>query len=351
MKTISFIFYKLLSAKGADVKIIMNMKKIFLFLTLLLVTTIAMSQIKVATNGNVAIGSNTTYSNCKLKIAGEAYDIAFSFHNGSNIGTYQSDNGSGRIDFWHPMVGWNNVRFKSWSLGSDSTLKTNIHSIENATEILKQIQTYSYYFKSDSVFIRSDSLDLRKKDYGVLAQEVEGILTELVDTAKGTMFVNYNAFIAILIKGFNEQQNEIEILQNIVSAQELDLVELKSLQRTVIQLQDIVNKCCETPKSGMQIPDNSEELQLPQEDAILYQNTPNPFSSNTEIKCYLPETTQQAAIYVYNLQGIELKAYPLSQAGLNTVIVNGSELPAGMYLYTLIVDNQIIDTKRMILTK
>jgi hypothetical protein len=51
------------------------------------------------------------------------------------------------------------------------------------------------------------------------------------------------------------------------------------------------------------------------------------------------------------LQGIELKAYPITQTGLNSVTLNGSELQAGMYLYTLVVDNEIIDTKRMILTK
>ena len=88
-----------------------------------------------------------------------------------------------------------------------------------------------------------------------------------------------------------------------------------------------------------------------QEKAILYQNTPNPFSSNTEITCHLPETAQQAAIYIYNLQGAELKAYPLTQTGLNTITVYGSELPAGMYLYTLVVNSEIMDTKRMILTK
>jgi len=52
-----------------------------------------------------------------------------------------------------------------------------------------------------------------------------------------------------------------------------------------------------------------------------------------------------------DLQGIELKSYPLAQTGANTIVVNGSELPAGMYLYTLVADNEIIDTKRMILTK
>jgi hypothetical protein len=85
--------------------------------------------------------------------------------------------------------------------------------------------------------------------------------------------------------------------------------------------------------------------------AILYQNAPNPFTSNTEISCYLPESTSQATLIIYNLQGIELKEFSFSQIGLNTIILNGSELPAGMYLYTLVVDNEIVDTKRMILTK
>jgi len=94
----------------------------------------------------------------------------------------------------------------------------------------------------------------------------------------------------------------------------------------------------------MQFPPSNED---PDDVAILYQNAPNPFFSNTEISCYLPETAQQAVIYIYNLQGAELKSYSLTQTGYNSITVNGSELSAGMYLYTLVVDNEIIDTKRM----
>ena len=82
----------------------------------------------------------------------------------------------------------------------------------------------------------------------------------------------------------------------------------------------------------------------------MYQNIPNPFSANTEISCNIPEVNNNAYIYVYNLQGIELKSFPVKQ-GYNTVTVYASELPAGMYLYTLVVVNDIVDTKRMILTK
>jgi len=33
------------------------------------------------------------------------------------------------------------------------------------------------------------------------------------------------------------------------------------------------------------------------------------------------------------------------------IMIHGHELPAGMYLYALIADGTVIDTKRMILTK
>ena len=190
----------------------------------------------------------------------------------------------------------------------------------------------------------------RRREYGILAQEIQAILPELVDSAKGTLFVNYNAFIPILIKGFNEQQTvvkqqqtEIELLQKVVFLQES---ELSALRNNLKAFQDVVFTCCGNP-DGLQ----NTAPQRQTTEAILYQNAPNPFSSNTEITCYIPDNTQKAFLYVYNLQGVELKSYSLTKTGLNTLIVNGSELTAGMYLYTLVVDNEIIDTKRMILTK
>jgi len=225
----------------------------------------------------------------------------------------------------------------------------------------------------------------------VLAQEVQPFLPDLVDTCNGEMFVNYNAFIAILIKGFNEQQTTIERQQTAIERQQTTIeqqqseigtlqLNIKNLQRIVVEqemeltdlrnlylsIQEMFIKCCDGTKNlqAPPPPKDSEDTENPfqspqfiqpplsnQESVILYQNTPNPFSSNTEITCHLPETAQQAAIYIYNLQGAELKAYPLIQTGLNTITVYGSELPAGMYLYTLVVNSEIMDTKRMILTK
>jgi hypothetical protein len=118
----------------------------------------------------------------------------------------------------------------------------------------------------------------------------------------------------------------------------------------VFELQKILYSCCNEPE-GAPIPNPLEEP-LPQGRlAILYQNTPNPFTADTEIRCYLPTSATQATLFVYNLQGAQLLDFTITRTGLNTITVYGSELPAGMYLYTLVVNNEIIDTKRMILTK
>jgi len=342
------------------------------------------AQVKILTNGNVGIGTNSVCNDAvKLQINYGSNNIAIApDYNGANIGTSIE-----RLDFWHHIYKWNKIRIKGYSLSSDSTLKTEIIPLENATNMLKQIKTYSYYFKSDC---EAD----RKKEYGVLAQEVEEILPDLIDTAKGTMLVNYNAFFAFLIKGFNEQQTLIEtqqekinqlqalpfqqqeainqlqtemrILQDVAFGQGFDIAQLHELRERMellhhenMELREMILNCCQTAdwtrKSNANsiVQDsnkyNNKDSKIIDE-ATLYQNTPNPFSSNTEISCYIPKINNNAFIYIYNLQGIELKSFDVKQ-GLNKVTISASELPAGMYLYTLVVDNEIIDTKRMILTK
>ena len=85
--------------------------------------------------------------------------------------------------------------------------------------------------------------------------------------------------------------------------------------------------------------------------AFLYQNTPNPFNTTTEIKYFLPEGSSNAYIYIFNLQGNLLFTYNLNDNGFGSVEINGSSLNAGMYVYSLVINGQEAETKRMILTK
>ncbi|MDR3058575.1 MAG: T9SS type A sorting domain-containing protein, partial [Prevotella sp.] len=77
---------------------------------------------------------------------------------------------------------------------------------------------------------------------------------------------------------------------------------------------------------------------------------PNPFQVKTEIRYFLPQEVQQAYLCIFDMQGKMLKKLD-APAGENTLTIRGSELHAGMYLYSLIADGKEVDTKRMILTK
>ena len=86
--------------------------------------------------------------------------------------------------------------------------------------------------------------------------------------------------------------------------------------------------------------------------AILQQNTPNPFKQETTIAYRLPSDIQNAAICIYKLNGQQLKKYDLDTSVISDhITVDCSTFDAGMYIYALIVEGKVIDTKRMILTK
>lgn len=84
---------------------------------------------------------------------------------------------------------------------------------------------------------------------------------------------------------------------------------------------------------------------------VLEQYNPNPFSVSTSINYFLPESTGNAAIYVYDMNGTQLKSYMITEKGKGNIRKQALEFSAGMYLYALISDGKVIDTKRMILTK
>jgi len=93
--------------------------------------------------------------------------------------------------------------------------------------------------------------------------------------------------------------------------------------------------------------DNSNNLT----NSFLYQNCPNPYSEQTEIKYYISEGVKTSSLDIFDMQGILKKQINLNTYGFGSVIIKATELKAGMYMYSLVCDNQEISTKRMILTE
>lgn len=85
----------------------------------------------------------------------------------------------------------------------------------------------------------------------------------------------------------------------------------------------------------------------------LSQNYPNPFNPSTTINFGIPKSGK-VSLNVYDITG-RLVTTLLNNAPLNpgnvTVKFDGSNIASGVYFYTLTVDNNRIDTKKMILVK
>jgi hypothetical protein len=85
---------------------------------------------------------------------------------------------------------------------SDKSQKTNIRPIENALDITKQLDG-----------VRFNWIDNNKPSIGVIAQEVETVLPELVEEINEHKTVNYNGLVGLLIEAIKEQQEQINTLR------------------------------------------------------------------------------------------------------------------------------------------
>lgn len=166
---------------------------------------------------------------------------------------------------------------------------------------------------------------------GFIAQEVESIVTSSgipfqgvvkSQSEKDTYGISYATFVVPLVKA-------VQQLTAIVEEQQLKIDFLLE----------------EVDKSSGNASNRVST------GTALFQNVPNPFSTDTEIKMELPETALSVNLIVYSLEGKQLKRTEIRERGNTKIKISGNEFSAGMYLYALIVDGKVVDTKRMILTK
>ncbi|MCW3463041.1 T9SS type A sorting domain-containing protein [Chitinophaga nivalis] len=83
----------------------------------------------------------------------------------------------------------------------------------------------------------------------------------------------------------------------------------------------------------------------------LFQNAPNPFNAQTLIRYTLAGTVSNAYLQIADVNGRPVKKIDISGQKQPVVTINGGELPSGVYYYSLVLDGQITDTKKMVLTK
>jgi len=100
---------------------------------------------------------------------------------------------------------------------SDEKLKENVVEIDNAINKVKQIRGVEFDWTQDYLEAKGgeDNYFIRKHDVGVIAQEIETVLPEVVGTREdGIKAVKYDRIVALLIQAVKEQQSEIDDLKS-----------------------------------------------------------------------------------------------------------------------------------------
>jgi hypothetical protein len=96
------------------------------------------------------------------------------------------------------------------TINSDMRLKSNIISLSGALAKLLEIDGKTYTMKSNE----------KAAKIGLLAQDVQKVLPELVkeaDDKEGTLSVNYQGLIPVLINAIKEQQEQIDELKQLLN--------------------------------------------------------------------------------------------------------------------------------------
>lgn len=134
-------------------------------------------------------------------LSSQSYAMAFNNSTGSLYAPFQF-NGAGNAT---AVAG-------SWISTSDERIKENIESIDSSIESLMQLNPVKYSFKSEA----KETADR----YGLIAQEVEGIIPDVVYTSEveiagveNLKSVAYTEMIPLLIKAIQELKAEIDELK------------------------------------------------------------------------------------------------------------------------------------------
>lgn len=223
---------------------------------------------------------------------------------------------------------------------SDYRVKENVSSISNSSlDNIMNMNVVEYSYSSDLIMSIDDNSDTAtistrnillneeinlatEKHYGLIAQELQQLYPELVkESQEGYLTINYLEIIPLLIRSIQELNAKIELCKQ----DDAPIYKVQGRTTDATSIDAIVT--------------------------TLYQNEPNPFTERTIIRVDIAENITNANLYVYNMNGEQISEYPITERGETSVTINGGSLNAGMYLYALIADGKVIDTKRMILTK
>ncbi len=89
-----------------------------------------------------------------------------------------------------------------WTIESDIAYKENIRDLDYGLNTILQLSPKRYNLKENG-----------EDSFGLIAQDVEKIIPEIVSGEEGTKNVGYDGLTPVLVKAIQEQQIQIEQLK------------------------------------------------------------------------------------------------------------------------------------------
>ena len=115
------------------------------------------------------------------------------------------DGADATFNYSHTGTKWvsnKDIEAPNFNATSDITLKENVNIIDNALDMISNLNGISWNWRDNG-----------KASLGVSAQNVETVAPELVSNGSAHKAVNYNGLIGILIEAVKEQSNQISELR------------------------------------------------------------------------------------------------------------------------------------------
>lgn len=145
----------------------------------------------------------------------------------------------------------------------------------------------------------------------------------IIEDAQGNEYVNYTQLVPILVQAIKELKTELDDLKETVAA---------SGTRKVNAATNIATN---TLDEGW---------------GSISQNTPNPFTGQSTVRVSVPDDASDAYVDILTLNGASVKRIPVSN-GLSEVSLSSFDFAPGTYLYTLVVNGKVSETRRMIVNR
>ena len=313
--------------------------------------------------GYFALYKNTTGSN-NTAVGYYADVSAKNLTNATAIGNEAKATASNQVRIGNSSV-TSIGGYAAWTNFSDGRAKKNIRTNVPGLDFINRLQPVTYNLDLDMVdnlmgidktgggdaedgVSQPLSKEMREAreakqkqvQTGFVAQDVEktaksvGYDFDGVDVDENGVYgLRYSEFVVPLVKAVQELSEQNERLQ-----EQINQLLGKENESSILR-----SSSGESSITGIVNPVAAQ--------CKLYQNAPNPLTHSTVIKFYIPENINTAFLNIYNMEGKQLMQIPITERGENSHQILGHHFSAGMYLYTLIADGTVVDTKRMILTK